>query len=189
MVLAGNKAKRLSSVNHTAKTIHHHHQAIISHEDLVRLNSSPFMKTAKVFNSITLNTIFPWNFPVRHLPALFRYFLNSYHHSFLKVFVISKLILKISQSFCLSFMPFPRLENITPKSFTFFIIWYFIWSYPTSIEFCVHFVFIKIKDSILSELFNSLLISSYFNTFCKNPLLEFLNHSFQPFSSHSISFF
>ena len=25
MVLAGNKAKRLSSVNHTTKTIHHHH--------------------------------------------------------------------------------------------------------------------------------------------------------------------
>ena len=29
MVPAGNKAKRLSSVNHTTKTIHHHHDNII----------------------------------------------------------------------------------------------------------------------------------------------------------------
>ena len=28
MVPAGNKAKRLSSVNHTTKTIHHHHHQI-----------------------------------------------------------------------------------------------------------------------------------------------------------------
>ena len=38
MVTAGNKAKRLSSVNHTTKTIHHHHHqknslVIVSWED------------------------------------------------------------------------------------------------------------------------------------------------------------
>ena len=46
----------------------------------------------------------------------------------------------------------------------------------------------KMKDSILSKLFNSLLISSYFSTFYKDDLLQLLNHSFQPFSFHSISF-
>ena len=34
MVLAGNKAKRISSVNHTAKTIHHHHH----HQELIFLS-------------------------------------------------------------------------------------------------------------------------------------------------------
>ena len=36
MVLAGNKAKRLSSVNYTTKTIHHHHHlnALIAHMHL-----------------------------------------------------------------------------------------------------------------------------------------------------------
>ena len=29
MVLAGNKAKRLLTVNHTTKTIHHHHQRYV----------------------------------------------------------------------------------------------------------------------------------------------------------------
>ena len=33
MVLAGNKAKRISSVNHTTKTIHHHH-----HQELIFLS-------------------------------------------------------------------------------------------------------------------------------------------------------
>ena len=36
MVSAGNKAKRLSSVNHTTKTIHHHHHQEIEIENLVK---------------------------------------------------------------------------------------------------------------------------------------------------------
>ena len=31
MVVAGNKAKRPSFVNHTTKTIHHHHQSILNY--------------------------------------------------------------------------------------------------------------------------------------------------------------
>ena len=47
------------------------------------------MKIARVLDPITLNAILPWSFPVRHLPALFRYLLKFYNHSFLKVFIIS----------------------------------------------------------------------------------------------------
>ena len=73
------------------------------------------------------------------------------------------------------------LWPFTPKSSTFFSIWYLTWSYPISIEFCVHLLLMKIKDSILSKLFNSLLISSYFSTFCKDPLLQLLSQSFNLF--------
>ena len=146
------------------------------------------MKIAKVLNPITLNAILPWSFPVRYLSALLFYLLETYDHSFLKVFIISQLILKIFQLLCFSVIPFPEAPNITPKSFTFISIWYIIWSYPTSIEFCVHLLLIKIKESFLSKLFNSLLIFFYFSTFYKYPLLQLLNHSFQPLTFHSISF-
>ena len=154
--------------------------AIISHQELVHLNSNPFMKLTKVLNPITLNATLPWNFPVTHFPALFCFLLNIYGHTFVKVFTISQLILSIFQPFCFTVMLFPDAPNITQKTFTFFIIWYIIWSYPTSIVFCLHLL-MKIKDSILSELFNSLPISSYFRTSCKH-------HSFQPFSFHSVPF-
>ena len=36
MVSAGNKAKRLSSVNHTTKTVHHHHHDHQSKKEFVR---------------------------------------------------------------------------------------------------------------------------------------------------------
>ena len=115
-------------------------QAIISHQDLVCLNRDPFMKIAKFLNPVTLNTILPWRFPVRHHPALFRYLLNTYDHSFLKVFIIFQLIFNTFQSFCFSVMPFSDAPSITPKYFTFFSIWCIIWSYPIFIEFCVHLV-------------------------------------------------
>ena len=86
--------------------------AAIFHQDLLRLNSNLFMKIGKVLNSITLNAILPWSFPVRQLPALFCYLLNTYDHSFLKVFIISQLILTF-QPFCFLFMPFPDAPNIT----------------------------------------------------------------------------
>ena len=38
MVPAGNKAKRLSSVNHTTKTIHHHHQKTLTTEKISTKN-------------------------------------------------------------------------------------------------------------------------------------------------------
>ena len=60
------------------------------------------MKITKVLNPITLNAILHWSLPVRHLPALFRYFLRTYDHSFLKVFIFSQHILKIFQLFSFS---------------------------------------------------------------------------------------
>ena len=52
-------------------------------------------------------------------------------------------------------MPYHDTPNIIQKSFTFFSIWYIVWSwsYPTPIEFCTHLLMTKIKYSILSELF------------------------------------
>ena len=88
-------------------------QAIISLQGLVCLNSDPFMKIAKFLNPVTLNTILPWRFPVRHHPALLRYLLNT----FLKVFIIFQLILNT-----FSVMPFSDAPSITPKYFTFFSI-------------------------------------------------------------------
>lgn len=123
------------------------------------------MKIIKVHNPNTLNIFLPWNFPFRHIFALFGYLLNTYDHSFLKVFINSQLILKIFQSSYFSFVPFPNAPDITPKPFNFFTIWYIIWLYFTSIEFHVLLLLIKVKDSILSELFNSLLISSYCHSF------------------------
>ena len=78
--------------------------AIISHQDLVCLNRNLFMKIAKVINPVTFNTIFSWSFSVRHLLALFYYFLKTYDNSFLKVFIISQLIFIIFQSFCFFFL-------------------------------------------------------------------------------------
>ena len=131
---------------------------MISHQDLVYLDSNPFMKNAKVLNSITLNGTLHWNFPVRDLTALFCYLFNSYVHSFLTVFFIYQLVLNIFQPFCFLVMPFPDAPKITLKSFTFFSIWYINWSYPISIEFCVHLLLMKIEDSILSKLFSFLMI-------------------------------
>ena len=124
--------------------------AIISQQDLVCLNSNLFMKIAKVLDSIILNAIFPSSTPVRHLPALFCYLLNTYDHSFWKVFNISQLILKIY------IMLFPDAPNVTHLKF--FSIWYIILP-PPSLNSGTSFL-TKIKDSILSELFNSLLMSS-----------------------------
>ena len=146
------------------------------------------MKIAKVLNPITLNTILSWSFPVRHLPALFRYLLVTYDRSFLTVFIISQLIFNIFLPFCFSVMPFPDDPNITPRIFIFFNIWYITWSYPISTEFCINLLLIKIKDSVLSKLFNSLLISSHFSTYCKHPFLHLLHHSFQNLPFYSISF-
>ena len=130
------------------------------HQDLVYLNSSPFMKIAKALDPITLNAILPQSFPVRHLPALFHYPFNIYEHSFLTVFIIYQLILTIFQPFCFLIMSLPDASKITPRSFTFSSIWYINWSHPISVEFCVHLLLIKIEDSILPKLFNSLLIYS-----------------------------
>ena len=40
MVPAGNKAKRLSSVNHTTKTIHHHHHHHHHHQLWVKIKAT-----------------------------------------------------------------------------------------------------------------------------------------------------
>ena len=152
------------------------------------LHSTVRLCIPKVLNPITLNAILPWSFPVRRHYALFRYLLSTYDYSFLTLFIIYQLILNTFQPFCFSVMPFPDAPKIIPKSFTFFSIWYINWSYPKSIEFCVHLPLIKIEDSILSNLFNFLLISSYFSTFCKNSLLQLVNHNFQPLSFHPMSF-
>ena len=133
--------------------------AIISHHNLHRLNNNPFMRIAQVLNPIKLIEIPPR--PVRYLPELFCYVRNIYDYSFLKVFIMSQLILKIFWSFCFSVMSILNTPNITPKAFTFFSIWYIVWSYPTSLLSFLHLALlqIKIKDSILSELSSSLLTS------------------------------
>ena len=135
--------------------------AIISHQDFVRLNSNPFMKIIRVLNPITWKAIFPCSIPARHLHALFCYLVSTFDHSFLKVFLISQLILDIFQPFCSLVMPFHNAPKTTRKYFTFLSIWYIIWSYPTLIEFCVHLLLIKIKHFVLSRLINSLLISFF----------------------------
>ena len=135
------------------------------------------MNVAQVLNPINLNAIHPWGIPVRHLPALFRYLLNTYDHSLLKVFIISRLILNNFQPFCFSVMPFPDTPNITQKSFTFFSIWYIFLSYIISIEFCVHLLLINIKYPILFKLFIFLLISFHFSTFYNQTLPQLLSHS------------
>ena len=97
--------------------------------------------------------------------ALFPYHLNTYDHPFLKMLFVPQLILHIFQPLCLLIMLFLDTPNITPKSSTFLRIWHIIWSYPLSFKFCVNLFLISLKSSILSELFNSLLISSDFSTF------------------------
>ena len=139
------------------------------------------MKIARALNPINLTAIFPWRFPVSQLFALFHYLIKSYDLSFLKVFMIF-------EPFCFSAKPFPNAPNITPKSVTLFSILYIIWSYPSSFEFCVHLLLIKIKDSTLYQVFRSLLISPYFRTFCNHLLVHFLNHTIQSFSFLSVSF-
>ena len=54
MVPAGNKAKRLSSVNHTTKAIHHHHHHRISDKglaDVVGIYTHIILFKAKKSNS------------------------------------------------------------------------------------------------------------------------------------------
>ena len=46
MVPGGNKAKRLSSVNHTTKAIHHHHNEAPVGMKYVRANVALFMRRA-----------------------------------------------------------------------------------------------------------------------------------------------
>ena len=125
---------------------------MISHQVLAYLNSNPFMKIAKVLNPITLNTIHPWSFPVRHLLALFRYLLNTYDHAFLTMFFISLLILNIFSHSASRLCPFPMLQR-SPQSLllssafgTSLGLWYICWSYPISIEFCIHLLLIKTKN-------------------------------------------
>ena len=107
---------------------------IMSHQERFRLNSNPFMKIAKFLNPITLNAILPGGFLVRLLPTLLCYLLNTYERSFLKVFIISQIILNIFQPFCFSIMLFPDTPNIIPKSVVFFSIWYITWSYTSPLN-------------------------------------------------------
>ena len=55
MVPAGNKAKRLSSVNHTIKTIHHHHQ-FISKSSVRRLNKKKNLHCYKRLKTPQVNS-------------------------------------------------------------------------------------------------------------------------------------
>ena len=50
MVPAGNKAKHVSSVNHTTKTIHHHHHSEISVRRNIKAACIPFAKTLFIGN-------------------------------------------------------------------------------------------------------------------------------------------
>ena len=60
MVPAGNKAKRLLSVNHTTKTIHHHHH---HHQKFVDQNTS-LERIRTLFREqgiVIFSTIFPYS--------------------------------------------------------------------------------------------------------------------------------
>ena len=54
MVPAGNKAKRLSSINHTTKTIHHHHHHHHHHHQKKKSHSDRF-RHIQVLSSISRN--------------------------------------------------------------------------------------------------------------------------------------
>ena len=57
MVPTGNKAKRLSSVNHTIKTIHHHHQ-FISKSSVHRLNKKKNLHCYKRLKTPQVNSTY-----------------------------------------------------------------------------------------------------------------------------------
>ena len=106
------------------------------------------------------------------------YLLHTYDHFFLKcVYHFPAHSSRYLSHSAFRLCPFPKLQLLPPKSVSFFSILYIIWSYLTSIEFCINLLLIKINNTKFSELFNSLLISSYFSTFCKHLLLQFFNHS------------
>ena len=91
MTLAGNKAKRLSSINHTTKTIHHHHCQAQHVSDTLQLSQ----------RQTSLK---------RHILAknLFR------RHVFCKVFHTKPLLAEIWSKYkqlCCSFIRFLNLDN------------------------------------------------------------------------------
>ena len=117
----------------------------------------------------TLNTILSLGFPLWHFPALLRYLLSSYDHSFLELFVISQLSLNIFQSFCFSVMLFCNTPNIVPKSLTFFSIWYITWSLylsPSPLTSVYIFSWLKSKIPFCLNCSIFLLISYYCSTCC-----------------------
>ena len=97
---------------YSATICHSCRQAVISHQDFVRLNTNPFMKIAKIFNPITLNAILPWNFPVKYLPFLFCCVLINYDQSFLS---FPRSFLKSFSHCPCSLCPFPMLQ-ISPQN-------------------------------------------------------------------------
>ena len=56
IVPAGNKAKRLSSVNHATKTIHHHHHHTVVWDNIVRyISKSKQLSSEKQLVSVILS--------------------------------------------------------------------------------------------------------------------------------------
>ena len=56
MVPAGNKAKRLSSVNHTTKTIHYHHHKVINIQVFFKLHDR--IELLLHYRNISISTFF-----------------------------------------------------------------------------------------------------------------------------------
>lgn len=132
------------------------------------------MKIAKIFSPKTLNAILPWNFPVKYLPFLFCCVLINYDQSFLS---FPRSFLK---SFSIDLLGYAlsQCSKCHPKIFYF----------PQHLKH--HLVlppFHWFLHKPLSDQ-NFLLVSSYLSTSCKRPWIQFLNHSFQSFSFHFVSF-
>ena len=73
MVPAGNKAKRLSSVNHTTKTIHHHHH--LHHHTLLIIILSALIAINNVGQLINNSVEYwKWNVWYERTSSLFAYF-------------------------------------------------------------------------------------------------------------------
>ena len=75
MVPAGNKAKRISSVNHTTETIHHHHHLHIQNPDIFR--------TRSIFRTLAFSQ--PWyiqNAGIFKIRGIFRTLPNIYDEAF-----------------------------------------------------------------------------------------------------------
>ena len=97
MVLAGNKAKRLSSVNHTTKTIHHHHNNPFDFRSKTLLPLIGVSKVKKTYAVVGILTDFVIHHQQKNscqnntldqalLPFLFLYFLAHCETAILSLF-------------------------------------------------------------------------------------------------------
>ena len=135
-----------------------------------------------------MDTILPWSFPVNHVPALFCYLRNTYKHSFLKVFIISDLILNIFKPFCFSVMPFSSTPNITQNLL---ISLAFDTSFrltPPPLNYA--YIFFWSKSKILFFVNSSILCKSfYFIVFCRHPCFGYSVTGFNRFFFFSVTLY